>query len=977
MNGAEEEAVAENDGDEDNERPGFNRSTTVGKMFRPLVDAVSPATMDLLQRSPTGKIKAKENCFLPGQNSTRKQMIEYLSLLKWGNDFCIGLPLAALLWLVLLASVSLQANTEGAFSVRSTLYEHILDIKAVPTKGVAPKQVYSEPENTFSYCTCICGKERDDLCSFVNTSTVGTYGLSHMGIGAVPLGPGPSVELKGTVMPSELQMLRGLAAQQQSQSSQTYATTKLQWKDIDSIDDVWFWIQHGLIPDIFHDAGTDRKLDFADLFLSSDLAANRPESAKPLKSGQVLMWNQMIAGLRMRQLRVMEETCLVDKSVAELYAREGCYGTERLNKPFGPGTDSYAEGFLPDPEQDGAFDVFVSTDRPLHISLETMEHVLHANNWLDGGAQELVIHAMLLNAEAAPPLFGLLVLRFEFERSGGVKCSIDVLTSATEPYPNFAYLLLDLLWVILILQILVRQVRILWRFVREQDSDYQILRFWDLMDWFTILLNLAVGVFWLIIASDMMAIKALLKDMPAAPPFGATPDAIRDYTEEWGVALNRMIRLMEWRETHRLTLFWCTLALTMQFFRVFRGQPRLAQMSFSLKNIAGDVLHFLILFLVFFLNFAWSGYMIFGLALDEWSTPMKAVSTSLRTLVGDSDVGSMYEIAPISTLIWFTLFLLAIIFIMTNILVATVFDHYEIAKNKAGAVTGIIKQVRVLMTDQFLRSRNGLMQRCCRCRNSGMMNNGEILENVLDRAILTKPERQMAKRSVLGPRFLRKALERELFTGQTQAIQVGINDPVQMDLEDLNLDEEHMKFLLEQSVLNSKRETAPDELETAQLRELVARAEGDIAEMRDRMMQCQANVKESMHVTQRRLENIEDLIHHSLAELALIAGAAGVPDKKGGNRMVGGGGFLSGSNFNDTKVDTAYFTDVDKAARTGFRLHKHLGTTGIGYDDEFAISDPALTRPKAPGPSQTSSELRHWEAAVQKVKDHANRKRFR
>merc|ERR1719169_354442 len=100
-------------------------------------------------------------------------------------------------------------------------------------------------------------------------------------------------------------MLRGLAAQQEVKSTEQAAPVPVMWKDIDSAADVWFWLQHGLIPDIWHDVGTDRKLDFADLFINSDLAKkNELKAQKPTRPGQLLVWNQMICGTRMRQLRV-------------------------------------------------------------------------------------------------------------------------------------------------------------------------------------------------------------------------------------------------------------------------------------------------------------------------------------------------------------------------------------------------------------------------------------------------------------------------------------------------------------------------------------------------------------------------------------------------------------------------------------------------------------------------------------------------
>jgi len=369
-----------------------------------------------------------------------------------------------------------------------------------------------------------------------------------------------------------------------------------------------------------------------------------------------------------------------------------------------------------------------------------------------------------------------------------------------------------------------------------------------------------------------------MASLPATPVFGAPAADFQRYHKTWGALLDSMERLMDLSEYHRVALFWYAIVLTLQTFKVLRGQPKLAQLANSLRHALEDVLHFVIVFLVLFLNFAFSGFMIFGLALGEWSTPAKAINTSFRSLLGDTDLAAMYEIAPISAIVWFWLFTTVMIFLMLNLLLAIVFDHYSIVKAKCGQSTGVLAQLRSVLWDQRYRG-----CRCCCCRRASVPPHERLLEQLAKCAGLPPEELRGVRGSVLGAKWHRKERERFAFA---EGVALGgeameaARAPVARDLKALGVDPDYAEALLEGCGAHSKRECDHEELKVLQLRGLVNIAEADIAGMRERLGTCQAGTKGTMLGLSRRLEALERMVHASLHDLVMIAGAAGVPDAK-------------------------------------------------------------------------------------------------
>jgi len=344
--------------------------------------------------------------------------------------------------------------------------------------------------------------------------------------------------------------------------------------------------------------------------------------------------------------------------------------------------------------------------------------------------------------------------------------------------------------------------------------------------------------------------------------------------------LDSIVDLVELRMYLRLIMFWYTMVLILHFFKVYRGQPHLAQLSSTIISAAEDLLHFVMMFLVVFFNFAFAGYSVWGQALDSWSTPGKAINTAFKALMGDVDIPEMYSVSPWSTLCWYSLFLGSLVFVMMNLLFAIIFDHYSIVKTKVGATTGMASQWMALIRD--MKQRLGGFRRvlCYCCRKDENLSHQHLLEELTRRAGYTEEEAREAQSTVLGFKWFRSEHERLVFSGEVgeeaAAMASALAKP---DLQEVGMDPEYLEELLDETRRHMAREYDTTENRLAQLRELVALSEIEMSSMRSRLSVCQENVRGTLFDASRRMESLEQSVHSSLAQLVIVAGAAGVPDR--------------------------------------------------------------------------------------------------
>jgi len=272
--------------------------------------------------------------------------------------------------------------------------------------------------------------------------------------------------------------------------------------------------------------------------------------------------------------------------------------------------------------------------------------------------------------------------------------------------------------------------------------------------------------------------------------------------------------------------------------------------------------------------------LIFGLQLDGWSTGWRAINTSLQILAGQVDVIEMYEVAPVSTVVWYVLFVTCLMFVLINLLLAVSYENHRHIKRRLGATSGIFHQTLALLQDLWDRG----PRRCCAGRSRAFPSHRRIAEKLLepDRSGYTNNQTRRIRSSVLDIKLCRSDVEKAAFVAETPGAEEALNllnEPVREDLDEMDVDPDYMLALLRGCAVHVEREYDIDTRKTSQLRELVIRAEADMAWMRVHLTQCQEYSSECMEHLTRRLEELEHAVHYTLEELVRLADGAGVSSK--------------------------------------------------------------------------------------------------
>jgi hypothetical protein len=825
--------------------------------------------------------KMKSGAFMVNTDApiTRQQAVEYINLQRWAREGCTTFMFVWVLWLSFLGFVYEHSHIEASYEMFREVTGEVHNLNAKESRGIAPEQIFSAAGQ--SMCSCSCPA----LC-----------GVTNIG-GTLPGVPGGAYLMEGTVLPEQLQLMRAKANYLKSINDH-YAdnTTEkvIQLHDVNSISNVWFWLQRGMVPELWHEEQRSNPVNSSLLFADNvGLEAARSALPPEDKPGHFMRWNQVIGGVRLRQRRLSIADCRSEVTIAGNY-KQLCHRARPSVVPFGLGRETYAEGFVSSEEDKGAFDIYLDTQRPVHMALETLEFMLEANDWIDASTTSLQVQVALLNVEAVPAMFGILEVRFEFTRSGDLTKHVNLWTAAANPYPGFSLSYVpDIAFIGFLTYLFVKKIyqAIVYKIRRRERHDV-LCNFFYIFDWATILSGFFGIALWFNTVQETTSIGEAITSLPAVPAYDDDSVTIKNYHTAWGDILDRIDDLTSMREKLRLAGFGYSMVLIFQFMKAFRGQPKLAQLSRTLIDAFEDLTHFVACFIVLFLTFAFTAHLVYGLRLEEWSNSTKCVNAAFRALRGDVDLTAMYDIAPFTTVVWFWAFLVVNIFVMMNLLLATVYDHYQIVKGKANAFTGILLQAKDAIKDVW--NREGVKMFCCSCccrcrRRQGYPTHSEMLEALMMRAHYGPKQRHFVFRTVLGPKRHRKKTEKHVFAGEIPADEIKDMEqhPVLDDFKEEqftddgnNVDQDYYQALLEDCENYREREFDPEEIHVAQMRELVTLCEIEMAYMRERLDKCQGHLRFSMHTLANRVHHVDEVVHQSLQSLHFLAGSAGVPSKK-------------------------------------------------------------------------------------------------
>lgn len=635
--------------------------------------------------------------------STRLHMLEFASEKAWWFEGQNALGFTTVLWLVFIYIMYTRAGVLESYDTGLSVSQHMENIVAHPDlSGVRVRA----PEKDPLVCRCACqsssagmpkgpcDEKASESLTFLGELPAGSSRLPHFSTDAL---------LAASIDPATLGDKLGKG------NDDIEAMT---WDKIAMPDDVWFWIEHGFLPDVWR--------------------ARSQSGGNATLQGLVAQKNLIIGGVRIRQKRAQWSATCEDKvgeGLTDFYRTE-CRSSQPSTSPYGPFAAQVATTanstqaatpaptistptvnttlpqagteFLPSTtaDGDGYYDALFDVELDISHALETAAYD-RKHHWVDGATRTITLEAVTLNAEIG--MFAIIDIEFEFPSAGGVQKQVQVHTiQAVGSKIEFIDIVPELIWAGLVI-LLIRQevVQMLYSCWEKRCLDYW-LDLWCVVDWVSIFVSIMIAFFWM---WQISSIGSITEDVAALPrgPFASGQPVITQYRTQWQAILDATIAVYLRKQYYQLSLFWYALILTGRFLKGFLAQAKTAMLQLTIGTVSWDFYHLFVFFTMLFLNFQVGGHVLFGAEIDSWSSLPKAGATSVRMLLGTYPFDPMYEMAPFSAICWFWTFLITVVFILMNLIFAMVADYFHVVRRMVGPTDSVWKDIANATKDLWWR----------------------------------------------------------------------------------------------------------------------------------------------------------------------------------------------------------------------------------------------------------------------------------
>eukprot|EP00746_Dinoflagellata_sp_MGD_P152328 gnl/MRDRNA2_/MRDRNA2_83580_c0_seq3.p1 gnl/MRDRNA2_/MRDRNA2_83580_c0~~gnl/MRDRNA2_/MRDRNA2_83580_c0_seq3.p1 ORF type:complete len:863 (+),score=149.05 gnl/MRDRNA2_/MRDRNA2_83580_c0_seq3:151-2739(+) len=492
--------------------------------------------------------------------------------------------------------------------------------------------------------------------------------------------------------------------------------------DVNSLVDFWSWLRNGFVPLVVQQAWAYSESYPNDIPKPDrwDFYKDKGPGYQPLPvPGDYLHYNRIVGGLRFRQEIADSgfELCRVPGVVpADLW--KDWYGKPCTTPKYQLTPDSdTAEAW--DSDRSGrllwlltdsdTFDTMIETTKDMedgcmkHAAKNRTCHCEWCANakqpWLDELTQRIEISMLTYNPEYG--LISMVQVNFFLDRGGFLHKFVNIQSAWVDifqsPLEEVAVMLTcDFVWLGCLLYVFVSETREIIGVVRSTKSKWYVaikedyLGFWNCIDWLSIFVAFIVVVLYIRLTNTTQYMNAELQGLMSirADIVGraAYVSAVEQMYEKVEVmcADERMFRL---------SLCLYPMVVMARLFKSFAAQPRLAVVTATLVEAAQDMLHFFIVFTSVYVCMVVNGVLLFGQDVEDFATFDRAFHTCFRAMFGDWDWDALSDVGRFYAGLWFWLFLLIMVIILLNILLAVLMDAYACVKQNAGNAQTLPKQI--------------------------------------------------------------------------------------------------------------------------------------------------------------------------------------------------------------------------------------------------------------------------------------------
>jgi len=395
--------------------------------------------------------------------------------------------------------------------------------------------------------------------------------------------------------------------------------------------------------------------------------------------GTVATYNHLIGGIRLRQLRVGDGSCKVPTNY-DKFPDMGCYApysaATNSNRPFGPGGRWKASAGGVAKAVTGKIASYGSggfiLDYPLNQHNFTMAlQELEENEWIDQGTRVVFIEMMMYNLNIN--LFEMVQIIVEFSAGGLAYPWVRFLPLKIQTQAGFwtgnIKAIMQLIYAVYILIFTKKCITelIAARAATEPPNIFNFfLSGWNVMDFLIISFAYVFAILLLLYQSD-----------PQAQAFNLE---VRKYTDMFPVAEYAEM-ITQINAISCLLVYW-------KMLKYFNLSTRFEIMTNTLLNSLPSVATFLIMFAVVFLAYAAMSMLLYGHALQQYSTLGRTMVTLFLVTLGDFDYIELMDITQDFTPVYFFSFVIIVFFIMLNMFIGIIADSYATENAKPKVTLG-------------------------------------------------------------------------------------------------------------------------------------------------------------------------------------------------------------------------------------------------------------------------------------------------
>jgi len=301
--------------------------------------------------------------------------------------------------------------------------------------------------------------------------------------------------------------------------------------------------------------------------------------------------------------------------------------------------------------------------------------------WIDERTQKVSLRVLVFNPNMG--MYALTSTVFFFARSGHVWKDIVVqsfrMTNYGSTSTTWVLIVAMVIWCCILIHMIRKETQEILEVVRRfgVKSIYdQYIGFWNVVDWISIAGSIPVVTVWIAFDLSVSDVNQQMMSMIQS-------DLLSDET-----ALNHLYSLVDtvnwWARSQRYLLSTYPVIVMLRLFKSFHEQPRLALVTRTMVWCGTDIVHFGLVLLVIFMTYAISGVCLFGQHLYYYANIERAMHTTFRMFLGDSDWHDLSLAGHVPAGIYYWTFNILLVMIALNVLLAIILDGYTHIKAKIG-----------------------------------------------------------------------------------------------------------------------------------------------------------------------------------------------------------------------------------------------------------------------------------------------------